>query len=172
MRKSIYSTEQVDFLLEKYRGISTNTLTELFNTEFNLNFNTQQISNFKSGRKLKSGYNRSNWNPMHRPVGAETLIANGYTKVKVAEPNHWVYKHRLMWERVNGPIQDNYLLVFLDNNKQNCNLENLALVDASTHGYMFKNDDYTTDGELTKSAIGISKLMSTIKTMEGDYSND
>ena len=172
MRKSIYSTEQAEFLLENYRGISTKELTELFNIKLNVNYTVQQISNFKRNRGLKSGYGRSNWNPRHVPIGTETLIANGYIKVKLAEPNHWVYKHRLMWERANGPIQDNHLLVFLDNNKQNCNLENLALVDASTHGYMFKNDDYTTDGELTKSAIGISKLMSTIKTMEGDYSND
>lgn len=166
MRKSIFSKEQVEFLTENYKGISTKELTGLVNGKFNTNFIPQQILGFKSRLKLKSGYDRSNWNPMHRPVGTETLIANGYVMVKVAEPNMWKHKHHVVWQQANGPIPEGHLLIFLDNNQQNCELENLALVDKSTHGYMFKNDYYTDDSELTKAALGTSKLMAKIKEIE------
>lgn len=166
MRKSIYSTEQVEFMIENYRGVSTKCLTGLVNRKFNTKFTPQQILCFKSRRKLKSGYDRSNWNPMHKAVGAETLIANGYFKVKVAEPNVWEYKHRLAWQKENGPIPEGHFIIFLDNNTQNCELDNLALVDENTHGYMFQNDYYTDDRELTKTALSASKLMSKIKELE------
>lgn len=166
MRKRVYTEEHINFLLENYKGISTKELTKLFNLEFNLNFTERQVLNFKSKRKLKSGYDRSNWDPRHKPVGTETLIANGYIMVKTAEPNQWEYKHKLVWEKSNGPVPDNHFLIFLDNNQQNCALENLAVVDAGTHGHMFKNGYYTTDGELTKSAIAVSKLLSKIKEVE------
>lgn len=155
-------------MLLNYRGISTKELTGLVNGKFNTNFTPQQILGFKSRLKLKSGYDRSNWNPMHKSVGTETLIANGYIMVKVAEPNMWEYKHRLVWEKSNGPIPNNHFLIFLDNNKQNCELQNLAIVDANIHGLMFKNGYYTTDGELTKAGISISKILSKIKTLENE----
>lgn len=166
MRKSIFSKEQVDFLVENYKGISTKELTGLVNGKFNTNFTPQQILGFKSRLKLKSGYDRSNWNPMHKSVGTETLIANGYIMVKVAEPNVWEYKHHRVWQQTNGSIPEGHFLIFLDNNQQNCKLENLALVDKSAHGYMFQNDYYTTDSDLTKVALGTSKLMAKIKDLE------
>lgn len=166
MTKSIYSKEQVEFLTENYKGVSSKELADLVNEKFNTNFTPQQILGFKSRRKLKSGYDRSNWNPMHKPIGTETLIANGYYMVKVAEPNMWEFKHRLVWQKENGPIPEGYFLIFLDNDQLNCELENLALVDKSTHGYMFQNEYYTTDKELTQAAIGCSRLLAKIKEVE------
>ena len=166
MRKSIFSVEQTDFLLKNYEGISTEKLTELFNDTFKVAFTVQQIANFKSRRKLKSGYSRSNWIPSHKPIGTETLVADGYIKVKIAEPDQWEHKHRLVWEQTNGQIPENHSVIFLDGNQQNCVLENLALVDANTHGYMFKNGYYTTDRGLTESGIAVSKLERKIRELE------
>lgn len=166
MTKSIYSKEQVEFLTENYKGVSSKELAELVNKKFNTNFTPQQILGFKSRRKLKSGYDRSNWDPTHKPVGTETLIANGYIKVKVSEPNVWEYKHKLVWQQANGTIPEGHYLIFLDNNQRNCELDNLALVSTNAHGYMFKNEFYTTDKELTQAAIIFSKLMAKIKEVE------
>lgn len=166
MRKSIYTDKQVEFLIANYKGISTKKLTELVNIEFNSNFTERQILNFKNRRKLKSGFNRNNWSPSHKPVGSETTIADGYIKVKIAEPNQWEHKHRLVWERANGQIPEKHSVIFLDGNQKNCVLENLALVDANTHGYMFKSGYYTTNRELTESGIAVSKLERKIRELE------
>ena len=40
----------------------------------------------------------------HRDVGSERVNVDGYLEIKVAEPNRWRLKHRVIWEQVNGAI--------------------------------------------------------------------
>lgn len=63
-------------------------------------------------------------------VGDEVVTTDGYLKVKVAEPNKWVAKQRLVWEQYKGKIPKGYKVTFLDKNRLNCNIENLVLVTA------------------------------------------
>ena len=55
----------------------------------------------------------------HRPIGSERIDRDGYTYIKVAEPNKWKLKHRLLWEEHNGPIPHKHRLIFADGNRQN-----------------------------------------------------
>ena len=64
----------------------------------------------------------------HKPVGYERITRDGYVEVKVAEPNKFVLKHRLIWEQVNGLIPEGYNVQFRDGNRQNFSLENLYLI--------------------------------------------
>ncbi|MDR1246131.1 MAG: HNH endonuclease [Clostridiales Family XIII bacterium] len=69
----------------------------------------------------------------HRPVGSERVNVDGYVEIKVAEPNRWGLKHRVVWEATNGEIPESHIIVFADGNKQNFALENLVLV-SRKHG--------------------------------------
>lgn len=64
----------------------------------------------------------------HREVGSERVNVDGYIEVKVAEPNKWIVKHRIIWEQVNGQIPKGYNVQFKNHNPQDCRIENLYLI--------------------------------------------
>lgn len=43
-------------------------------------------------------------------VGDEVINDFGYVKVKVAEPNVWKFKHRIVWELAHGEIPANSVI--------------------------------------------------------------
>lgn len=64
----------------------------------------------------------------HRKVGSERINVAGYIEIKVAEPNRWKLKHRIIWEQVNGEIPKGYNVQFKNHNPQDCRIENLYLI--------------------------------------------
>lgn len=73
-------------------------------------------------------FKKGNTPKNHREVGSERVGKDGYLWVKVAEPNKWRCKHRIIWEEANGPIERGYNVQFKDGNPQNISLENLYLI--------------------------------------------
>lgn len=73
-------------------------------------------------------FKKGNTPKNHREVGSERVNKDGYIEVKVAEPNKWRCKHRIIWEEANGPIERGYNVQFKDGNPQNISLENLYLI--------------------------------------------
>lgn len=63
-----------------------------------------------------------------RPIGSERVNVDGYVEVKVAEPNKWRLKHRVVWEEAHGPIPSGYNVQFKNGNTQDVRLENLFLI--------------------------------------------
>lgn len=100
-----------------------------------IGYNTQ----FKKGRipwnKDKKGFmgaNITSFQPGQRPhnsapIGTESVI-DGYTTVKVGEPNIWKWKHRLVWEQNNGEIPQGQAIIFKDGNLSNFAVENLEMI--------------------------------------------
>jgi hypothetical protein len=72
---------------------------------------------FKKGRKPHNT----------RQEGDESKSTDGYTYVKIAD-NDWRLKHRVVYENVNGPIPDDHIVVFKDNNLTNFDINNLLLI--------------------------------------------
>ena len=64
----------------------------------------------------------------HREVGSERINVDGYIEIKVAEPNRWRLKHRIIWEQVNGEIPKGYNVQFKNHNTQDCRIENLYII--------------------------------------------
>lgn len=67
----------------------------------------------------------------YRPVGSERLNVDGYVEVKIAEPNKWRGKHRVIWEREHGEVPEGYSVSFKNGNRQDFSLDNLILVTRS-----------------------------------------
>ena len=63
-----------------------------------------------------------------RAVGSERVNVYGYIEIKVAEPNKWKLKHRVVWEAANGPIPKGYNIQFKDGNPLNVTLDNLYII--------------------------------------------
>ena len=99
----------------------------------------------------------------HKPVGSERIDREGYVLVKVAEPNKWRPKHRVLWEKVNGPIPEKHRLIFADGNRQNIALDNLILVSYAQSFIMNQKNLFKNDKELTKAGVAVAKVMDKVK---------
>ena len=70
-------------------------------------------------------------NENKREVGSERVNVYGYIEIKVAEPNRWRLKHRIIWERHNGIIPEGCNVQFKNHNTLDCRIENLYLISKS-----------------------------------------
>ena len=116
-----YTKEQQDFILENYKGKTSQELTELFNVQFNVALASDQIRNYKHSHKLSSGvvtrfvqgqtmgrfakgshpspateFKKGQKPSNHRPVGSERVNIYGYIEIKVAEPRVWRQKQQVV----------------------------------------------------------------------------
>ena len=100
----------------------------------------------------------------HKSVGSERINVDGYIEIKIKEPNVFVLKHRWVWEQKYGKIPKDKMIIFLDGNKQNLDLDNLALINRKEHLTMNKNELRYKYKELTRLGINLAKVI--IKTNE------
>ena len=106
----------------------------------------------------KTTFKKGNIPHNHRPVGSERVNVDGFAEVKVAEPNKWKLKHRLLWEEVNGEIPEGYKIIFLDGNRSNIQLSNLEMVKDAEEFIMNQQGLFSHDADMTKSGVLISKV--------------
>lgn len=98
-----------------------------------------------------------------RPVGSERLDADGYIRVKTAEPRTWTLKHRLIWEKEHGPIPKGQFVTFLDGNKLNCSIDNLYLITKAENALLMRHKLRYKHKELTRAGVLITKIITTAK---------
>jgi len=108
--------------------------------------------------QFKKGHKPQTW----VPVGTETIDKDGYTKIKVANPNKWKYKHRLIWEATNGPVPLGHAVLFGDGDKRNFDIDNLILVSRAQLARMNQHGLIHDNTELTKTGIIIADIYNKI----------
>lgn len=108
--------------------------------------------------KFKPGNRPANY----MPVGTVAKNTDGYWRVKMADPNVWAFKHRLLWEEAHGPIPDDMVVMFLDGNKDHCTLDNLAMVRRSVHCRINNNGLHGDTPELGRAAILTAELITAL----------
>ena len=76
-------------------------------------------------------FKKGHINENKRAVGSERVNVYGYIEIKVAEPNRWRLKHRIIWEQHNGIIPEGCNVQFKNHNTLDCRIENLYLISKS-----------------------------------------
>ncbi len=175
------------FILDNYKERYNQELADLFNQKFNTNITSRMIKSYKANNKLNSGltgkfrkgqtphnkgkkmpkevyekvkhtmFAKGNVPPNHRPVGSERISKDGYIEVKVAEPNKWRLKQRVVYEEAKGKIPEGCTIIFLDGNKQNCNIDNLRCITRSELLYLNCNG-LNNSNEITETGILMARL--------------
>ena len=181
-----WTEEEKKYLEEITPGRHYKEIRNLLNDKYNLDLTLSQIKGAISRYKLNTGFtgrfvknsipfNKGNkgicakgcektWfkkgnRPInHKPIGSERIDADGYTLIKIAEPNKWALKHRVLWEKVNGKIPKGHNVIFADGDKKNINIDNLILVSWSKLLIMNRNNLIKTDAELTRTGAIIADL--------------
>lgn len=122
---------------------------------------------------FKSGSKPANTDP----IGTEKLLADGYIWVKIDDKprvkkgENWIQKHRLIWEEAHGPIPDGHVILFLDGDRTNTVLENLAMVSQSVLSRLNQSHLIYDDPEATKAGIAIAEVLSKIGDLERGEKN-
>ena len=95
----------------------------------------------------------------HREVGSERMNVDGYIEIKVAEPNKWALKHRIMYEKYhNVKLTSNDAIVFLDQNHRNFSEDNLFRLTRAELARYNQDKLYRDDADISLSAAAIAKL--------------
>lgn len=183
---NIYTDEMIDYLREIASDRSDRETTQMFNDKFDLNVGVKAMSSLKkrygivSGRDGRFKKGHEPWNKDmkglqcggvetqfkkgNRPlntvdVGTEGMREDGYLYVKIAEPNVWKLKHHIVWEEVNGPIPDGYVILFGDKDRLNFDIDNLILISRAELITLNRHGLIQDDAELTKIGLNIAKVI-------------
>lgn len=102
-----------------------------------------------------------------RPLYSERVCAkDGYILIKIPEKNPYTgaktrfkHKHIWLWEKHNGSIPEGHVVIFLDGNKLNCVIENLACVPRSVLVHLNKHLKASEfDSDLKPTLVVIARL--------------
>lgn len=181
-----YTVEEREFMERyvpghSYREIQ-NAFTEKFGWKISLgqvnsyignhHLNTRRTGRFQKGQEPfnkgkkgvcaagceKTWFRKGAIPKNYRPVGSERVNVGGYIEVKVADPNKWKLKHRVIWESANGKIPKDCIIIFKDNDKTNMVIDNLLLIKRSIHAVLNCNNLCQFRGEFKETAIKIAEL--------------
>lgn len=182
-----YTDEMKQFILDNYKGRYNQELADMFNQKFNTNITSRTIKSYKANNKLNSGltgkfrkgqtphnkgkkmpkevyekvkhtmFAKGNVPPNRRPVGSERISKDGYIEVKVAEPDKWRLKQRVVYEEAKGEIPEGCPIIFLDGNKRNFDIDNLRCITRSELLYLNCNG-LNNSNEITETGILMARL--------------
>lgn len=169
-----WTKAHVKFLKENYEKYPYWKLAKIMSEEFNARITASSIEH-KLGRlglkkspeaiklsqneKIRSQFyfKKGRISDNRKPVGTE-VESRGYIWVKVKNPDKWQQKHRYIWEQHHGKIPDGHAVIFLDSNKENFDIENLALITKGENGLMNTAGLRFGNAEHTKVGIQIARL--------------
>lgn len=183
-----YPNEVKKFIEEHVKGITSVELTRLLNDRFGTDYGSNHIRAYMKNHKLTNGLNtcfkkgnepfnkglkgqcapgsekgwfkKGSMPKNHKPVGSERIDSkDGYILIKTAEPRTWRHKHRVIWEQHNGPVPRNHVVIFLDGDKANLDISNLALISRSELKIMNQRGLKYDHAETTKAGIMIAKVI-------------
>lgn len=175
-----YTKEQKEFLIKNNYMKTSQELADLFEKEFDIKLTRAQIKSFRGNNKLDSGltgrFEKGNvsWNKgtkglthanktsfkkgnrphNYRPVGSERITVDGFVEIKIADPNKWDLKSRVIYQEKYGKIPKGYKIIYLDGNRLNLDINNLRAVSyeeeliMNAKGYRFNNAELTNTGHI------------------------
>lgn len=175
-----YTAEHIRFV-KQHKNKPRKDICILFNKKFNETVGLSSIKNlcsrndivsdvenrgyfkkgsvpYNKGKKLDKGPNITSFKkgfiPANtKPVGYERVNRDGYIEVKIKEGRDgFRLKHRFNWEKVNGAIPKNCIIRFKNNDKLNCDIDNLFMVTQAEHALLNKIN-YANDIEELKPSL-------------------
>lgn len=150
--RTILPPEQEAYIRDNLKGNGPVLMARLLNKNFGTNYSDTALKSYYKTNKLEHGHcgrfykgqpGLSHGGGYHQntratqfkkghithnklPVGSLIKTTDGYWKEKTADPDTWVYCHYKEWEKHNGPRDTKKSIYFIDGNRDNYQIENLA----------------------------------------------
>lgn len=186
---ALFPKEVFEFIMENYKGTGHSAMAKKLNEKFGTEYTASQIKAFYGNRKLDSGItgyfesghvlankgvkgfyakgSEKGWFPKGHipenklPIGSVLKKSDGYLWRKIGEGRRdWKQEHILRWEEANGPIPKGFLITFLDGDRENVELSNLALISKAEHITLTRMKLRSEEPEITETGILIARLYS------------
>ena len=183
-----YTKEELDYIRKIAPGRHYHEIVEMFNRKFEFQINVKKLKETLRNHKISTGLtgrfekgitphnkgkkfpgtgNKTTFRKGATPhnkmkVGEDAVTTDGYVKTKIAEPNVWEYKHKLIWKEKNGPIPEGHSVIFADGNRMNLDIDNLLLVSKAELLMLNRRRLISGDSELTKTGLNVVKVMNKI----------
>ena len=159
--------KQIEYFKSIVKGNTTKDIIDLFYKKYDRELSYNQVKSLERKYKLISGLNTKftkgqkahNW----KPIGSEFTREDGYIAIKIAEPNKWQLKHHYIWEKANGKIPKGYSVIFLDQNRNNFDLDNLKLVKKEIKLQMCSDNLFFKNKQLTETGLLVAHLKREVK---------
>lgn len=104
------------------------------------------------------------------PVGTIVVNTDGYKLIKVQMKGtiweRWEPLHRHVWKQHYGEIPKGMNITFLDNDRLNCDISNLAIVTKGENAQLTHLDYRFSDPDATMTGLNIIRLKNAMKTAE------
>lgn len=189
-----YSPDMVAWVKDNQAGISRQELTDRFNKRFKAARTKTQIASLCIRKGWRSGVNAGRikkgdkpWNlgkPRRtnsdyffkkghggfntRPIGSERVCSkDGYILVKTKMPRTWERKHLIEWRKHHGAIPKGHCIRFLDNDRTNCDINNLVCIHRGANAVINHQNPANTDNpDLNHAIILTEQLKHTVKNID------
>lgn len=189
----LFPKEIHEFICTNNKGKTLTEITALVNETFGKTFTKKQLRCFRKNNHLVSGLTgrfgkghvpankgKKGWyapgsekawfrkgNVPHNKVsvGTEVMATMGYIKVKVAEPDVWEFKHKMVWEKHNGRVPDGCVITFKDGDHRNCSIENLMCISFRENSQLNGRKLRTVSPELTEAGLALVRLENRVKEL-------
>lgn len=126
---------------------------------------TEEAINRTKKTRFKNGNQPHNTNPQGNGaiVTRKDTCGRMYKYIRIKK-GVWDFYHRIVWEKVNGKIPDNHLVVFKDNNTDNVSIENLELITMTEN--MYRNSKHNYPEEIIPSLVLNKQLENKLNTLQ------
>lgn len=164
MKSNSFSEAELHFIREFYPTHSTIETTFECNKRFGKNRSYDTIRSLAHRIGLKKDFARKKAvgranNKRAKEIGELWRDTNGYlhivlkTSTGQTKWKNGELLHRYVWESANGKIPDDKYLIFLDGNKNNCDLSNLALIPKSYTALLNRYKLRSSNPDITRTSI-------------------
>ena len=173
------SPKIINWLKVNVPGRPWKEVFELFQKEFpDFVWTVDAMKNACYQRNIRNGIlvspeSKKYW--FKKPLGSEFKI-KGYVMVKVkmdgSRYDKWKPKQVHIWEQHNGPLPKGYIITFIDGDKSNLNINNLACIKKSVNGAMNIKSLRSESPELFKVRVAQIELDQKIKRITKNLGSD
>ena len=149
-------------------NLTIDELLPLVNKKFKENYTRLGLQKYLVRNKISYKYRNANksHNMSKLPIGTEYTKGDDMVLVKIGK-NKWEYKQRLIYKNYyNIELTDDDYVIFLDNDRNNFNIENLKCVSRRVSSILANQQLKSSNPEATNLGINIAELIIKVKEME------
>lgn len=162
MKKKMNS-EQIEYFKSIVFGNTRKQISNLFYEKYNIKLTENQVRYYCEKYNVNCGFDgkfKKGQTPYNKKkIGDEFVNKDGYTFIKVEEPNTWIHKQQYIYENRYGKLPKGFSVVFLDKDKTNFDIDNLKAIPNDIKLTAKNLKLFYNNKEMTKTGLLVAELI-------------